>query len=480
MALLNDNYLKLKAGYLFPEIGRRVKAFCDANPDAAKRLIRCGIGDVTEPLPSAVIAAMHKAVDEMAARETFKGYGPEQGYEWLRHAIAQNDFRDKGIKIADDEIFVSDGSKCDCGAILDILGSKNKIAISDPVYPVYVDTNVMAGHTGDANEAGAYAKLVYLPCKPSNGFIPEPPKKQVDVIYLCSPNNPTGAAATREQLEAWVKYALEHKAVILFDAAYEAYITDRPDTDGSSNATGLKKLLKLAKEQGHLTYSDINDSFSETISPEKLDKVLTELREKNIDIIDAAKTSGVKTKLPHSIYEIPGARDCAIEFRSFSKNGGFTGTRCAFTVVPKSLNAYTKSGEAKPLHPLWSRRMTTKFNGVSYVVQRAAEALYSPEGKAQVADLIKHYLGNAEILRKGAKKAGLKVFGGVNAPYIWVRTPKGVTSWQAFDKILADANVVITPGSGFGSKGEGFFRISAFNSRANAEEVARRLQELKW
>ncbi|HEY2329633.1 MAG TPA: LL-diaminopimelate aminotransferase [Verrucomicrobiae bacterium] len=418
MALLNDNYLKLKAGYLFPEIGRRVKAFCDANPEAAKRLIRCGIGDVTEPLPPAVVAAMHQAVDEMAVRETFKGYGPEQGYEWLRHAIAENDFRSKGIEIADDEIFVSDGSKCDCGAILDILGAKNKIAISDPVYPVYVDTNVMAGHTGDAKSlrtattAVAYAKLVYLPCKPWNNFIPLPPKKHVDVIYLCSPNNPTGAAATREQLEAWVKYALEHKSVILFDAAYEAYITE----------------------------------------------------------------PGV----PHSIYEIPGARDCAIEFRSFSKNGGFTGTRCAFTVVPKSLNAYTKSGEAKPLHPLWNRRMTTKFNGVSYVVQRAAEALYSPEGKLQVAELIKHYLGNAEVLRKGAKKAGLKVFGGVNAPYIWVRTPKGVTSWQAFDKILADANVVITPGSGFGSKGEGFFRISAFNSRANAEEVARRLQELKW
>jgi len=438
MALLNDNYLKLKAGYLFPEIGRRVKAFCDANPAAAQRLIRCGIGDVTEPLPPAVITAMHRAVDEMAARETFKGYGPEQGYDWLRHAIAQNDFRDKGLDVADDEIFISDGSKCDCGAILDILGAKNKIAISDPVYPVYVDTNVMAGHTGEANEAGAYDKIVYLPClspeeiaeerginlenldqnkidkifREINGFIPEPPKEHVDVIYLCSPNNPTGAAATREQLEAWVKYALDHKSIILFDAAYEAYITE----------------------------------------------------------------PGV----PHSIYEIPGARECAIEFRSFSKNGGFTGVRCAFTVVPKSLNAQTKTGEFKPLHPLWNRRSTTKFNGVSYVVQRAAEALYSPEGKTQVAELIKHYLGNAEVLRKGAKKAGLKVFGGVNAPYIWVRTPKGVTSWQAFDRILNDANVVITPGSGFGSKGEGYFRISAFNSRANAEEVARRLQELKW
>ncbi len=412
MALLNDNYLKLKAGYLFPEIARRVKVFCEANPAAAARLIRCGIGDVTEPLPPAVIAALHKAVDEMAVRASFKGYGPEQGYEWLRAAIAKNDFRDRGLDVADDEVFVSDGSKCDCGAILDILGAKNKIAISDPVYPVYVDTNVMAGHTGKANDAGAYGKLVYLPCRPSNGFVPEPPKKHVDVIYLCSPNNPTGAVATRVQLEAWVAYAREHKAIILFDAAYEAYISD--------------------------------------------------------------------PAIPHSIYEIPGARECAIEFRSFSKNGGFTGVRCAYTVVPKTLLAATKTGEMKPLHPLWNRRSATKFNGVSYIVQRAAEALYTDEGKAQVRALIEHYMGNAAILRAGAKKAGLKVFGGVNAPYIWVKCPKGVTSWAAFDKILGEANVVITPGSGFGSKGEGYFRISSFNSRANAEEVARRLQELKW
>lgn len=412
MAYLNDNYLKLKAGYLFPEIGRRVKVFCDANPAAAARLIRCGIGDVTEPLPPAVIAALHRAVDEMAGRATFKGYGPEQGYDFLRAAIAKNDFRDQGLDVADDEVFVSDGSKCDCGNILDVLGHKNKIAITDPVYPVYVDTNVMAGHTGEANEAGAYAKIVYLPCRPSNGFIPDPPKKHVDVIYLCSPNNPTGAVATRAQLEAWVKYALENKSIILFDAAYEAYISD--------------------------------------------------------------------PAIPHSIYEIPGARECAIEFRSFSKNGGFTGTRCAFTVVPKTLLAQTKSGEFKPLHPLWNRRSATKFNGVSYIVQRAAEALYTDEGKAQVKALIEHYMGNAAVLRAGAKKAGLKVYGGVNAPYIWVKTPKGVTSWQAFDKILGEANVVITPGSGFGSKGEGFFRISSFNSRANAEEVAKRLPALQW
>ncbi|MGD0350507.1 MAG: LL-diaminopimelate aminotransferase [Verrucomicrobiota bacterium] len=412
MASLNDNFLKLKAGYLFPEISRRVKVFCEAHLEAAGRVIRCGIGDVTEPLPRAAIAAMHKAVDEMAARETFRGYGPDQGYEWLRAAIAKNDFRDRGCDVADDEIFVSDGTKCDTGNILDILGAKIKIAISDPVYPAYVDTNVMAGHTGAANEAGTYAKLVYLPCKASNGFIPEPPKRHVDVIYLCSPNNPTGAVANRPQLEAWVKYALEHKAVILFDAAYEAYITD--------------------------------------------------------------------ANLPHSIYEIPGARECAIEFRSFSKSGGFTGVRCAFTVLPKSLQAATKTGERQPLHPLWLRRMTTKFNGVSYIVQRGAEALYSPEGKAQVRALVEHYLGNAKVLYEGAKGAGLKVFGGMNAPYLWAKAPRGVTSWQAFDKILAEANVVITPGSGFGSRGEGYFRISAFNSRANVEEVARRLQALKW
>ena len=412
MAYLNDNYLKLKAGYLFPEIGRRVKAFCEAHPEAAKRLIRCGIGDVTEPLPPAVIAALHKAVDEMAARESFRGYGPEQGYDFLRAAIAKHDYRERGIEVADDEIFVSDGSKCDCGSILDVLGSRNKIAISDPVYPVYVDTNVMAGHTGEANAGGGYAKIVYLPCRPSNGFIPEPPRRHVDVIYLCSPNNPTGAAATRPQLEAWVQYALREKSIILFDAAYEAYISD--------------------------------------------------------------------PALPHSIYEIPGARECAIEFRSFSKNGGFTGVRCALTVVPKSLLAQTKSGEHQPLHPLWARRMTTKFNGVSYIVQRAAEALYSPEGREQVRLLIAHYMGNAAVLRAGARKAGLKVFGGENAPYIWVRTPKGVTSWAAFDKILGDANVVITPGSGFGSKGEGYFRISSFNSRANAEDVANRMQTLGW
>jgi len=410
MFQLNDNYLKLKAGYLFPEISRRVKVFCDANPEAAKRLIRCGIGDVTEPLPPAVIAAMHKAVDDMASRETFRGYGPEQGHEFLRHAIAQNDYRNRGMEIADDEIFVSDGSKCDCGNILDILGHGNRLGITDPVYPVYVDTNVMAGHTGEANEAGAYAGIDYLPCDAANEFVPDVPKEKLDVIYLCFPNNPTGATATRAQLTAWVQYALANRSLILFDAAYEAYISD----------------------------------------PE----------------------------VPHSIYEIPGARECAIEFRSFSKNGGFTGTRCAFTVVPKTLLAITTTGECKPLHPLWNRRMSTKFNGVSYIVQRGAEALYTPEGVSQVRALIEHYMGNAAILRTAAQAAGLPVFGGVNAPYIWVGTPGGITSWEMFDRMLTQANVVITPGSGFGSKGEGYFRISAFNSRKNAEEVAQRIRAL--
>jgi LL-diaminopimelate aminotransferase len=410
MAYLNDNYLKLRAGYLFPEIARRVKAFCDANPDAAKRLIRCGIGDVTEALPEAVRGAMHRAVDELGVRESFRGYGPEQGYDFLRHAIAQNDYRNHGLDVADDEIFVSDGSKCDCGNILDILGHNNRIAVMDPVYPVYVDTNVMAGHTGEADASGNYSGLLYLPCTESNHFVADVPTEHADVVYLCFPNNPTGSVATRAQLEAWVAYALKHRSLLLYDAAYEAYISD--------------------------------------------------------------------PAIPHSIYEIPGARECAIEFRSFSKNGGFTGTRCAFTVVPKTLMATTATGELHPLHPLWNRRMSTKFNGVPYIVQRGAEALYTETGKAQVAGLISHYMGNASLLREAALDAGLKVWGGVNAPYLWVRTPEGVSSWEMFDRMLHEANVVITPGSGFGSAGEGYFRVSAFNSRANVEEVARRLKAL--
>jgi LL-diaminopimelate aminotransferase len=412
MAHLNDHYLKLKAGYLFPEIARRVRTFTETHPEVAGRVIRCGIGDVTEPLPEAVVSALHRAVDEMGRRETFRGYGPEQGYDWLRSAIAEQDFRQRGMDVADDEIFVSDGSKCDCGSILDILGADNRVAVSDPVYPVYVDTQVMAGHTGLADGTGAYEGLRYLPCTPANGFVPEPPVDAVDVVYLCSPNNPTGAVATRAQLEAWVGYALKHGSLLLYDAAYEAYITD--------------------------------------------------------------------PALPRSIYEIQGARECAIEFRSFSKIGGFTGLRCAFTVVPRSLLASTGDGRRLALHGLWQRRMTTKFNGVAYIVQRAAEALYSVEGRRQVGALVSHYLGNAQVLREAAMQAGWAVYGGVNAPYLWVKTPEGVSSWEAFDRILTGQQVVVTPGSGFGAQGEGYFRISAFNSRANAEEVGRRLRILNW
>jgi LL-diaminopimelate aminotransferase len=410
MAYLNENYLKLQAGYLFPEVARRVREFCEASPEAAKRLIRCGIGDVTEPLPRTAIDAMKRAVEELAHRETFRGYGPEQGYEFLRSAIAKHDYRDRNIDIADDEIFVSDGSKCDCGYVLDILGDQNKVAVPDPVYPVYVDTNVMAGRSGPARKDGSYEGILYLPCTAENGFVPDPPAEHADLVYLCFPNNPTGAVASREQLSRWVDYAREHEALLLFDAAYEAYISD-PD-------------------------------------------------------------------VPHSIFEIPEARECAIELRSFSKNGGFTGVRCGFTIMPKSLLARTEDGRRLPLHPLWQRRWSTKSNSVSYPVQHGAEALYSPEGRKEIRALVDHYMGNAKILRGAAANAGLAVFGGVNAPYIWVKTPDGLTSWQMFDRMLRELNVVITPGAGFGAQGEGYVRISAFNSRENAEEVARRLQKL--
>jgi LL-diaminopimelate aminotransferase len=433
MAYLNENYLKLQAGYLFPEIARRVRDFCEKNPDAAKRLIRCGIGDVTEPLPQAAVEAMKRAVEELGHRETFRGYGPEQGYEFLRSTIAQRDFRDRKIDIADDEIFVSDGAKCDCGFILDILGDQNKIAVTDPVYPVYVDTNVMAGHTGPAKKDGSYEGLVYLPCTAENNFVPEPPKEHVDLVYLCFPNNPTGAVATHEQLKSWVEYARDHNAILLFDAAYEAYINSAPSPQSSP-------------WQGEA---------------------------------DAKRQVRVENKIPHSIFEIDGAHECAIEFRSFSKTGGFTGVRCGFTAMPKSLLAQTESGKKLPLHPLWHRRWSTKANSVSYPVQRGAEALYSPEGRKQVRALVDHYMGNAKILGNACAKIDMKVFGGTNAPYIWVRTPKGLTSWEMFDRMLNELNVVVTPGSGFGAQGEGYIRISAFNSRENAEEVARRLQAFR-
>jgi LL-diaminopimelate aminotransferase len=406
MALVNENYLKLRASYLFPEIGRRTRAFAAANPGVD--IIRMGIGDVTEPLPAAVVAAMRKAVDEMAGRETFRGYGPEQGYDFLRQAIAQNDFAARGCEVSADEIFVSDGSKCDCGNILDILGAGNRVALSDPVYPVYLDTNVMAGNSGEADERGEYGGLVYLRATAETNFLPPLPQEPVDVIYLCSPSNPTGAVLTREALTRWVRYAIEHDALILFDAAYEAFISD--------------------------------------------------------------------PAIPHSIYEIPGARDVAIEFRSFSKNAGFTGVRAGFIVVPATLTGRTRDGRRVELNKLWLRRHTTKFNGISYIVQRGAEAVYSDAGKQQVRDLVSYYLGNARLVLDRLRTMGMTVSGGVNAPYIWVKTPGSQTSWQYFDRLLTEAHVVCTPGSGFGPSGEGYVRLSAFNHREKVEEAMGRIE----
>lgn len=408
MAVINDNFLKLKAGYLFPEISRRVNAYLESNPEKGEELIKCGIGDVTEPLPEAVRAAMHDAIDELGVRDTFRGYGPEQGYDFLREAVVKHCYAD--LDISADDIFVSDGSKCDTGNFLDIFGKGNKIGITDPVYPVYVDTNVMAGNTGEADEDGRYEGLVYLPCTAANGFVPEIPSEKLDLIYLCYPNNPTGATATREELQAWVDYARSNDAIILYDAAYEAFIQD--------------------------------------------------------------------SEVPHSIYEIEGARDCAVEFRSFSKNGGFTGVRCGYVVIPPSVQGQAANGEKVPLKQLWSRRTSTKFNGASYPVQRGAEAIFSDAGQKQVKELIAYYMGNAKLLREACSEAGMEVFGGLNAPYVWVACPDDVSSWEMFDKMLEEANVVITPGAGFGAAGEGYFRISAFNSRSNVEEVCIRLKNL--
>tara|TARA_Y100001968_G_scaffold333849_1_gene400152 strand:+ start:4195 stop:5436 length:1242 start_codon:yes stop_codon:yes gene_type:complete len=406
---VNGNYLKLKAGYLFPEIGRRVKTFTIQNPKAS--LIRLGIGDVTEPLPKTCCDAMKQAIEEMGTKDGFHGYGPEQGYQWLREKIAKNDYQQKGCEINAEEIFVSDGSKCDSSNFLDILGEGNRIAVTDPVYPVYVDSNVMAGRTGSANNSGCYEGLTYLPITEENGFEAKIPEEKVDLIYLCFPNNPTGAVATKSQLSEWVSYANKNEALILFDAAYEAFIQDED--------------------------------------------------------------------IPHSIYEIDGAKNCAIEFRSFSKNAGFTGTRCAFTVVPKSLQGITSNQTNIDLWSLWSRRQSTKFNGVNYVVQRGAEAIYSENGQKEVKLLIDFYMENASLIRKQLQLAGYKVFGGENAPYVWIKVPQNMDSWEFFDFLLNNANVVGTPGSGFGSAGEGYFRLSAFNSRENVEEAMSRISNLK-
>lgn len=407
MFYINENFLRLQDSYLFSTIAKKVSKFQEENPD--KKVIKLGIGDVTKPIVPAVLKAMHKAVDEIGTSEGFKGYGPEQGYDFLRKAIAENDY--KGLNIDKSEIFVSDGAKCDCGNIVDIFDENSKIAITDPVYPVYLDTNVMGGRSGEFNkETGKYENIVYLPVRSENNFVPELPKEKVDVIYLCFPNNPTGTVLTKEELKKFVDYAKENKVLILFDSAYEAFITE--------------------------------------------------------------------PNIPHSIYEIEGAKEVAIEFRSFSKTAGFTGIRCAFAVVPNELFGYTKSGEKVSLNKLWNRRVTTKFNGVSYVVQRGAEAVYSEEGRKEIKENIKYYLDNAKIIREGLKEAGFTVYGGVSSPYIWLKVPDGMKSWEFFDMLLEKANVVGTPGSGFGPCGEGYFRLTAFGTKENSIEAIRRIKEV--
>jgi LL-diaminopimelate aminotransferase len=408
MIKINENYLLLQSGYLFPEISRRVRSFIAKNPDS--KIIKLGIGDVTEPLPPAIIEAMHKAVDQMAQRSSFKGYGPEQGYDFLTDAVIANDFAPRGVSLETSEVFISDGSKCDTGNFQEIFGIDNVIAVADPVYPVYVDTNVMAGRTGKFDGKGRFAGIVYMPCTPDNNFVPALPKERVDMIYLCYPNNPTGVVATKDQLKKWVDYALKNKALILFDAAYEAFISDNT--------------------------------------------------------------------IPHSIYEIEGAKQTAVEFRSFSKTAGFTGLRCAFTVVPKELKAWTKEGKAVDVNPIWNRRHCTKFNGASFISQAAAAAVYTAQGKKQVRKIIDIYMSNASLIRKTLEKLGYEVYGGVNAPYIWLKTPGKMTSWEFFDYLLEKANVVGTPGSGFGSAGEGFFRLSAFGNPVNVAEAMERFKKL--
>ena len=404
MTKVNQNFLKLPGSYLFSEIARRLAAYTAEHPEA--KMIRLGIGDVTRPLAPAVIEAMHKAVDEMGTFEGFHGYGPEQGYDFLREAIAKTDYAARGVDIKPNEIFVSDGAKSDCGNIGDIFGADNVVAVCDPVYPVYVDTNAMAGRAGDfQEELGKWSKLVYMPCVEENGFTPQIPQEKVDMIYLCFPNNPTGTVATKEQLKAWVDYANENKAVILYDSAYEAFIT--------------------------------------------------------------------QDDVPHTIYEIEGARTCAIEFRSFSKTAGFTGNRCAYTVVPMELER-----DGAKLNALWNRRQCTKFNGVPYVIQRGAAAVYTEEGQRQIKETIAYYQENARVIREGLTEAGLTCFGGVNAPYIWLKTPDGMGSWEFFDKLLKEANVVTTPGAGFGPSGEGYIRLTAFGDADSTKEAVARIRTM--
>ncbi|TFG21286.1 MAG: LL-diaminopimelate aminotransferase [Promethearchaeota archaeon] len=409
MVQINENYLKLKNRYLFSQIGEKTKSYQKSHPD--KNIIRFGIGDATLPLTPAVISAFHKAVDEMSVVSTFKGYGPEQGYEFLRELISKHEFEKRGVNIFSDEVFISDGAKCDTGNILDLFG-KNIIGITDPAYPVYVDTNVMAGNTGNLQENDQYEGLIYLQATEENGFCPEPPDRHVDIIYLCSPNNPTGVALSKTQLSAWVTYALNHHSIILFDAAYERYI-------------------------------------------------------QNQDI-------------PHSIYEIPQAKKVAIEFRSFSKTAGFTGTRCAFTVIPKELTGRDSSGNETSIWNLWNRRHSTKFNGVSYTVQRAAAAIYTPEGSKEVNELIKYYRYNTELIKSVLKKKGFSFWGGIDSPYIWVKVPQQITSWEFFDYILNNLQIVVTPGIGFGKSGEGFFRITSFGQHEDTMEAIKRIENWEW
>ena len=410
MIRINDNFTKLQESYLFSEIARKVKIYESEHPEA--RVIRMGIGDVTQPICDASIKAMHAAVDDMSESATFHGYGPEQGYKFLSEKIAKTDYIDRGIDMASDEIFISDGAKSDTGNIGDILSTDNVVAVTDPVYPVYVDTNVMAGRAGVPMADGKWSNIVYLPCTSDNGFVPALPATVPDVIYLCYPNNPTGTTLTKAQLKVWVDYTLEHKALILFDSAYEAYIQE--------------------------------------------------------------------DDVPHSIYEIEGARECAIEFRSFSKTAGFTGLRCGYTVVPKELIGYSASGEPVLLNKLWNRRQCTKFNGASYVTQRAAEATYSAKGRQQVKEVVCYYMRNARILLEGVRSIGLQAFGGVNAPYVWVKTPGNLTSWEFFGKLLNESNIVGTPGVGFGPSGEGYFRLTAFNSFENTLEAVERMKKIKF
>ncbi|WP_303867828.1 LL-diaminopimelate aminotransferase [Acetobacterium wieringae] len=404
MALINENYLKLPGSYLFSEIARRVEAYKTVNPEA--NIIRLGIGDVTKPLPEAVITGLHYAVDEMASEKTFKGYGPEQGYDFLLEKIIEFDFKARGVDLAVDEIFVSDGSKSDTANFQEIFSQNTRIAITDPVYPVYVDSNVMAGRSGTLGADGKWSDMVYIPCTAENGFVPQLPTEKVDLIYLCFPNNPTGTTINKTELKKWVDYAKANQAIILYDAAYEAYIQE--------------------------------------------------------------------DDVPHSIYEIEGAKAVAIEFRSFSKNAGFTGTRCSYVVVPKEVMGYTEAGEPVEINKLWNRRHCTKFNGVPYIIQKGAEAVYTEAGQAQIKALVAYYMNNAKMIREGVASTGIEVFGGVNAPYIWLKTPEGMDSWTFFDKLLTEVNIVGTPGVGFGPSGEGYFRLTAFGSKENTEEAIRR------